>query len=315
MNPTTHTDRAQPYSFGVSSRLTAEKAALYQDAAVEIADRVGSIVKEWVPGFVVEAAPLVEADAGEDTTDGSEEFDSTAILERDVPGGFLRTEQGLALSLVNALLGGGTLPVGAARPLTSIEKRVIDLLLTPIMHAAADVLMLRSVSIARDLNDRFVASKHDEPEPVIGFVMTFTAPVGGGRLIIELELDALELFSDAIDRRLSGRRFAQPVTHHPETASALQTVPIPLSVDLGRMVLSAGEVVGLRLGDVLRVRQPVNEPLTACVGDQELFKVRMGRRSSGLVAEVLSSLGNPGDVLSNQFVDLSSNPLLTSSQS
>ncbi len=314
MNPTTDANQVQPYSFGVSSRLTTEKVALYQEAAREIAKRVTAVVKEWVPGFIVEAAPLVEADAGEDTADGSEAFDEVAILEHAVPGGIIRTEQGLALSLVNALLGGGTLPVGVARPLTSIEKRVIDLLLAPIVEEAADVLMLQSVSIARNLNDRFVAVKDDEPEAVIGFVMNFTAPVGGGRLIVELELSALEPFSDAIDRRLSGRRLSSPAKQHPETASALQTVPIPMSVDLGRIPLSAGEVVGLQPGDVLRIRQPVNEPLTASVGQQALFLVRMGRRGSGLVAEVLASLGSPGAIFSDSTVDLSSNPLLSSSQ-
>jgi flagellar motor switch/type III secretory pathway protein FliN len=312
---TTKETQAKPYSFGVSARLTAEKAALYQEASAEIASRVGVTMKEWLPSFLVETAPLLEADAGDGLVDDYDSYDTVAVIEHGIPGGSIHIELSLALALINDFLGGGSMPIGSVRPLTSIETRVLDLLLDAALKEAGEVLLLENPVLGRQKTDGFVAGKDDQPEALIGFALSIAAPVCSGRMILEFELSVLQAFSDAIDGRLSGRRLAPPSVLHPETAEALQPVPVPLTVDLGRLTLTAGELVSLEPGDVLRARQPVNQPMTASVGEQEIFKVRMGRSGSRLVAEVLAPTGNPIPAVA-AFVDgLPVQPLLNSSQS
>ncbi len=288
VSSTTNDIDVMPYSFGVSARLTAEKAALYQEASSEIATRVGVLMKDWLPAFSVEAGPLLEADAGSELIEDIEEFESVVVIHDGMPAGSLLVERALALALINDLLGGGHVPVGLSRSLTTIERRVIDLLLAPMLSMAADVLLLDEPSLGRDKSDGFVAGKDDEPEALVGFVLSFVSPSGAGRLIIELELPVLQDFSDAIDRRLSGRRFTPPSIVLPSTAAALDPVPLPLTVELGRLVITAGDVVSLEPGDVLRTRRSVDEPMSASVGDQHVFDVRMGRNGNQLVAEVIS---------------------------
>ena len=52
----------------------------------------------------------------------------------------------------------------------------------------------------------------------------------------------------------------------------------------------AGELVGLRVGDVIRMGQSVGRPLVGRVGEQRLFQLRPGARGQRLVAEVTGHL-------------------------
>ncbi len=280
------------YSFGQSAHLTAEKTALYQEAADQIAFDVAVGLADWLTGFSVQADPLIEAGAGHELVDVIDDYDEASILLNAQGAGTLSTELPLALALVTGLLGGSSMPAGDPRPLTSIERRVLDLVLQTVIQAAAKTLLIRGdMVVDRSRNGAFAANEHDNPEARIGFAFRIQGPGGGGQVVVGLELWALQDFSDVIDGRLTGRRTVMPVSADPHTAAALQPVPIPLSIGLERVHLTAREVVGLRKGDVIRTRHAVDADAIASVGNVDLFVVRLGQSGRRLTAEVIAPLG------------------------
>lgn len=279
-----------PYSFGRSAHLTSEKSSLYQEAAGEIARGAAAVLDDWLPGFTVDAEPIIEAEAGQELVEDIAEFDVVEIVGVFGECGSVVVELPLAITLVSGLLGGTSMPAGEPRPLTSIEVRVLDLLTSQLLEQTASTLLVTDTHINRSVDEGFAAAHDEDPEARIGFALRLHGLGGDGLMTFGFELSALQEFSDLVDRRLSGRRTAEPVRTNPEMAAALQPVPIPLTVGFGRVELTAREVVGLCAGDVIRTRQAVTDDLVASVGDTRLFAVRLGQRGTRLVAELLAPI-------------------------
>lgn len=280
----------RPYSFGQSSQLTAEKVALYKEAAEQIATDLSKTLSDTLAGFTVEAGALVEIAAGEEVVEDIDAFDNASVRTGHSLCAAVVTEVSLALTLVTAMLGGAGIPPGDPRKLTLIERRVLDLLGQVFVNTACDTLMISDeLAVDRSRDGAFTAADDDETEARIGFSFGVQGPSGGGRLILAFDLNTIQEFSDAIDARLSGRRTTSPVVANPLTAAALEPVPIPFSVGLGRVSLTARQLVELEVGDVIRTNLPVSSDLVASAGEVDLFGVRLGQQGHALTAHITSA--------------------------
>ena len=241
------------YSFGQSAHLTASKSALYKEAATQIATDLTKAMANTLSGFTVEAGALIETDAGHDVVDESDHFDIASVRFDHRSCASVVTELPLALTLVTGLLGGASFPPGDPRPLTLIERRVLDLLGQRFVDIARDTLLIdEELAIDRSRDGAFAAGDDDETEARIGFSFAMNGPNSGGRLLLVFDLATIQTFSDVIDARLSGRRVVAPVLANPATANALQPVPMTFSVGMGHISLAARDIVGLQVGDVIR---------------------------------------------------------------
>ncbi|MDH3679561.1 MAG: FliM/FliN family flagellar motor switch protein [Acidimicrobiia bacterium] len=279
-----------PYVFGRPSQLSDEKAHLYRDAAEQIAIEGEAAIGQWMPGCTIEAGPVSEFEPGEPLVTDEAGHDLVPLVADVVPCGILSTELSLGLMLVSGTLGGGSKGEIPPRPLTSIEIRVLDLVTTSFLAVASRVLLVDEMTIQRGRSEGFRATDDDTPKARIGFTFTVQGPREEGRLVLGVDADALQTFSDAIDRRLSGNRPTAPTQPSPLTALALQPVPLYLTVGVGRAELTAREVVELRAGDVIRTRVPVTADLVASAGDRDLFKVQVVQRGRQLTAEILAPI-------------------------
>lgn len=285
----------RPYSFGQSSHLTTEKADLYKEASAQIAADLGQQLAESLPGFTVEPGPLIEVEPGQDIVEDIDAFDVASVRSGHAACAAALTELGLALSLVTGMLGGAAMPPGPARKLTLIERRVLDLLGQTFVDAAKQTLLIdEDLQVDRSRDGAFNAADDDESGARIGFSFGVQGPSGGGRLILSYNLTTIQEFSDIIDARLSGRRSSEQVVSNPETATALQPVPIPFSVGLGRIELSARQLVELQVGDVIRTSHPVDSDLVASAGDVDLFGVRLGQHGNTLTAHITTASSPSG---------------------
>lgn len=298
--PTTDTATAgglavRPYSFGQSSQLTAEQVALYNEAATQIATDLSRTLSESLPGFAVEASDLVEAAAGDDVVENVDAFDTASVRTGHALSAAVVTELSLALTLVTAMLGGSGMSAGNPRKLTGIEHRVLDLLGQVFVDTARDTLLITDdLKVDRSRDGAFAAGDDEETAARICFAFGIKGPSGGGRLILAFDLNTIQEFSDAIDARLSGRRSVAEVVTNPQTAAALQPVPIPFSVGLGRVSLSARQLVELQVGDVIRTSLPVASDLVASVGEVDLFGVRLGQQGQALTAHITAASSPTG---------------------
>lgn len=307
-NPTNNTADAgdlavRPYSFGQSSHLTAEKVALYNEAAGQIASDISATLAESLPGITVEPGSLIEVEAGKDIVDDIEAFDTASVRTGHALSAGVVTELGLALTLVTAMLGGGAIPAGAPRKLTVIEQRVLDLLGQVFLDTARPTLLITDeLAVDRSRDGAFAAADDDEIAARIGFSFGIKGPSGGGRLILAFDLTTIQDFSEAIDARLSGRRTVAPVASNPQSAAALQPVPIQFSVGLGSVSLTAKQIVELEVGDVIKTSLPVLSDLVASVGDVDLFGVRLGQHGQTLTAHITSSSSPTGQLAQDRTV-------------
>lgn len=284
---------ATPYSFGQSAHLTAEKSALYKEAAAQIASDLTKAMSNTLVGFTVEAGALIEADAGHDVVEELENYDVASVRFEHRTCASVVTELPLALTLVTGMLGGASFPPGDPRPLTPIERRVLDLLGQTFIDIARDTLLIDDeLKLDRSRDGAFAAADDDETDARIGFSFGMDGPGGGGRLILAFDLVTIQQFSDVIDGRLSGRRVVAPVLANPQTALALQPVPVTFSVGMGHIGLTAREIVELQVGDVIRTRLPVASDFVASVGDVDLYNVRLGQTGKQFTAHITHQLTN-----------------------
>lgn len=279
-----------PYEFGRPSQLSDEKAALYRDAAGRIATEAQDAIGRWTPGFTLEVSDVTEIAAGAPVAPDDPAYDIAPLVTGPISCGLLAVQESLGLMLVSGTVGGGSKPEIEARPLTSIEVRVLDLVAASILEVAQRVLLTDDLGIERGRGDGFQASDDETPKSRVGFSFTVHGPREEGNLVLAIDIEALQRFSDAIDRRLSGSRPTAPIPPSPLTAQALEPVPLFLTVGVGRAELTAREVVELRQGDVIRTRVPVQAPLVASAGDKELFEVRVVEQGRRLVAEILAPI-------------------------
>lgn len=284
---------AVPYSFGESAQLTTEKLALYLEAAGQMAIDMEASLTDWLPGLSVEATQLLEADSAGDLNIESELVDTSSTTLEGQSCGRVVTEAELALSLVTGLLGGSGMTVGEPRPLTTVEQRVLDLLTVSCLEAVAKTLLIEGeVSSTHDNDGSFVVGDDDSPEPSVAFDFRVAGPAGGGRLILSFDLWVLQRFSDAVDARLSGRQSVEAAGADPAARNALAAVPVDLVIELGRVTLTAREVVNLQPGDVVRTGLSVDQHPAATIDSIELFDVRLAQRGPRLTAEVLGPIRN-----------------------
>ena len=282
------------YDFGQSAGVGEEATVLYREAAVRIATDINSQLREVVPGFVVESDGLID---GGSLLAEDREYNIAPLLSLISHCGFLAVEERLGLAVVGGALGGATKGEIESRSLTSIETRVLDLVMSAVVETAGRTLLIEDVSIDRT-SDAFDTPDEDDSAHHIGFRFTMSGPRSSGGFVLAFEADALHRFSEMVDRRLSGRRGLKEASEpSPEVVRALNPVPVELSVGVGRATLTAREVVELRQGDVIRTRVPVDGDLVASAGDIDLFGVRLAQRGARLVAEIQSTINDPRQTL------------------
>jgi len=79
-----------------------------------------------------------------------------------------------------------------------------------------------------------------------------------------------------------------------EIADPMGKVSLPVSVNLGRAILTMADIADLRVGDVIVTDQDVHAALELAVSDEALFNVRPGRLGSRMAAQVVGIVPNAG---------------------
>lgn len=204
---------------------------------------------------------------------------------------------GLAFPLIDRLLGGlGTADGGAERALTDIEvtvmERVAGGMLSSLAEAWQGLVDIRPRLESVETNPMFAQVI---PPNEVTVVITFTATLGetGGSLRLCLPFSTLK----PVLTRLTAHRWASGGEVAPARGDGanLQDVRVEVAVRLGRATLTIGQLLGLERGDVIRLGQPVGEPLTAYLGPRAAFRVRPGRVGNRVAVQVVKVLAAGGE--------------------
>lgn len=184
------------------------------------------------------------------------------------------------LTLVSEMLGtlGDEWPV--SRDLTAAELSLVELLFGEIARAFSqgwpevEALPVELDQILiRPLRSRIFQPR----ENLVRSVVIIQTPVGEEAFVILMPQTALA--SIGIDDASAAP--AQPQSASPRMKTLTESLPVTLSVSLGRASLSLGEMNQLAVGDVLILDQPVGNPLEAQISGRLHFvghACRLGQR-------------------------------------
>ncbi|MDI6895078.1 MAG: flagellar motor switch protein FliM [Bacillota bacterium] len=197
----------------------------------------------------------------------------------------------LAFPLIDRLLGGLGAGEAGERALTDIEvtvmERVFGGMLSALAEAWQGLVALKPRLDSIETNPLFAQVI---PPNEVAAVITFTAMLGetGGSLRLCLPYSSLKSVLGQLTshRWAGGGEIAAPASN----GANLQDVRVDMSVRLGKATLTIGQLLNLERGDVVRLGQPVGEPLTVYLGTRPAFRVRPGRVGNRAAVQVVKVL-------------------------
>ncbi len=184
--------------------------------------------------------------------------------------------------IIDRLLGGGRDPTPLARrPLTEIELRLVSkltaLFLEEFRRAWANILDLRPVVERVESNPQLVQIvPPNEVVVLISFEITLSETRGMMNLCIPF--NSIE----RIGQKLSsnswvsyGRRGATPETTQ-RISHNLRGAMVQLVAQLADTKISTGDLIGLRVGDIIMTEKDVNTPIVISVEGHAKYHARPG---------------------------------------
>jgi len=205
--------------------------------------------------------------------------------------------------IIDRLLGGGKEggPL-ARRPLTEIElrlvKRITDLFLHELQHAWENVLDLKFEVVRVESNPQLVQIV---PPNEVVVVVSFELTIGDLRGMINLCIpyNALERISGKLSANswsAYGRRQSTPETVA-QLKSVISTSLVKIKVKLAQTTISASQLVGLRVGDIITTEKDIHSPLIVAVEGVPKFRARPGQYKGRKAVLIESIIENPVDAL------------------
>lgn len=262
--------------------LARERAAGSLSTLLRTGIRIDHATTELVSyGEYVRALPVVSVL----TEVALEPLQGHAILELDTS---------LALMFIEQLMGGEARP-SAPRRLTSVERSLLGELTGPVLGGVVDalepVVTLQPRVIGTATDPRFV-DLVPTTEPVILLVMQVTLTDLPGEPAGLMTLCApAQTLAPLLDRLVPVEEEpTAPATPTGPLASILPDVKVGLRVHLSGTPSSLTDIVGLQVGDVLRLDHRVDQPVTGSIGDHDVLQGHLGRRGSRFAVRVSAVL-------------------------
>ncbi len=206
--------------------------------------------------------------------------------------------------IIDRLLGGGreaTHP--ARRPLTDIELRIVSritgLFLEELHRAWENVLDLHLEVVRVESNPQLAQIvSSNEVVVVISFEVTLA---GDARGMVNLCIPYNSI--ERIGNKLSAdswfswaRKSASPESIQQITQN-LRGSPVSLSVRLAATRVSTGELIGLRVGDIITTEKDIHRPLLVTVEGVPKFRARPGLLKGHKAIRIDDVIANPGDAI------------------
>jgi flagellar motor switch protein FliM len=215
----------------------------------------------------------------------------------DIPTTLLALPRNLVLALVGGMLGDVASALPEDRELTEVEDSlcqffVQDVLVTTLQETwpAAETIPFKLRR--RELHPKWTRIFPPEENTLV-CAFTIRAPLGeSGWLVLFPQKQLLELLA----RTGPGKDRPKPVsTGLPDKERLRQLVeelPVDLTVVLGTVELTLGELARLMVGDVIILDQRVSDPLPAFLANEKKCRGWPGRVGSRQAIEIHSFVGS-----------------------
>lgn len=205
--------------------------------------------------------------------------------------------------IIDRLLGGGReAGVMARRPLTEIELRIVSritsLFLDELHHAWENVLDLRLEVVRVESNPQL--AQIVPPNEVV-VVISFEVALGEIRGMVNLCIpyNAIERISGKLSANswvAYGRRNATPESVQ-QISQTLRSSLVELNVRLATTRITTGELLGLRVGDIITTQKDIRSPLLVTVEGVPKYRVSAGAFKGHKAIRIEEVIANPADAI------------------
>lgn len=204
----------------------------------------------------------------------------------------LDLDPGLAFPLLDRIFGGPGEPLDAVRPLTEIEltvmRRVFDALARAVGEAWTALGPVQPAVESLETNPAYLQLA--APGEVV-LTVPLAAQMGGHRGLLRLGLPYV-LLEPVLPRLSSGPWLGTNRRPAPEPVleRLLGRVEVTVSARLGAARLSLSEVMGLEVGDVIRLGHRRDRPVAVLVEGLPKYWAQPGRVGNRLAVRVLGAV-------------------------
>jgi flagellar motor switch protein FliM len=207
----------------------------------------------------------------------------------------LEVNNQLTFAIIDRLLGGKGEPLRKPRDLTDIERTVMERVMMKILEHLEE-----SWSTVVDIRFRFETMENNPffvqvcPGSDMVLLVTMKTQIGEIQGIMNFCIPYF-VIEPLIDKLSSQQWFSSTSRKGTEGAleilkNRLQDVSVPLALELGHSIVSLGDVIQLRAGDVIRLDGTASDPLGMRVGNRIKFMCAPGVRDKNYAAQVTEIL-------------------------
>lgn len=203
-----------------------------------------------------------------------------------------------ALSWIIQMVGGRPADVADERPLTPIEQALIRHLMTDALEnltAAMGGLVPRGLAVAGIQYSPQFAQLASAGDPVI--VARFSLRLAERTVPASIMLPAATVLD-----RLSSATPTAPAENAPALIRRqIEDTPVELAVRLASLPVHPADVLGLSVGDVLRLRHAADRPLDLVAGDVPIATAAVGTSGARLACVVTAVTSPHADPVSEEL--------------
>lgn len=223
----------------------------------------------------------------------------TAMTMKPLSGtSYLQMPSSFALGLVGRMAGSRGQSKWDPRELTIIEQKILHRLLDKL---TADLKTAWKPLIGLDVA---VSKIHNSPEEIellpedMMLVVGFTWTIGPveNKVAVVMPTSSLDLVRDLLtpEQWLRGKPSEDQIQAAATPSALLVDVPVQAAVELGRAQVSMQDIIGIDIGDVIRLNRSVDDLLEIKIQGETKFQGRPGLVGSQLAVQITEQIQEKG---------------------
>ncbi|MEX0846625.1 MAG: flagellar motor switch protein FliM [Ilumatobacteraceae bacterium] len=216
----------------------------------------------------------------------------------------------IAFCAAELLMGGAGRGDHPSRPLTDLElqlvRNIIERALPELRYAFEPVVVTEPKIMSQESNPQYaqVAAPTDMVI-VVTYEIRIESVSGYATLCIPFSSLQPHLEALSATSLYGSQNMANVAESRVRLNDHVNETPVTVSAQFRQLEMTANDIVHLRVGDVVPLSHPLEEPLMLMVGDTATHRARIGRRHRRL-AVVIDSQADPGEYRQPTKISLSS---------